>query len=1237
MDLMGAEALLEETYLVLKHNIEKPEELESSSVAQVCQEKPDSASRDVIGRTEGCLDSLEWDEGFRIQISSSSGEWHVGTLEYISKDGDSNHSIAVMDDGSILKFPTESNDTVRRIHGPEPKETAHSLIAVFLKAANGKKRIAENVRKYLRGGQGGFSKLEAVALASKVLKEKLPGLKFLGVIGEGGFGTVLSVEGPTGQAVVKMELRRGHPNFTDISLWREFSLLQTPPKELVGHVPKLCNVFGSHSFARICSSNRTVSFLGMEYLVPHATTILHQNSLIENGSIPDSFRWLAQYQCLILEKMRAAGIVHGDIKNAHFMMRPKDTHVVLVDWGLSERSGVEYRTETAQCASKPSVGQLLYSSAALPARQGASASPPSLLRLGLPRPGTPGNRPQNTVHSFKERHQADVWALAVGWLEGVGLVPYSKGSAHTFEEGLYVSARSSFDDFSRFVAEYTDIGVHGSVITWLQLVYSVLHGGTSVLHLLNNDPALTQPFYAPSLLERLRTTGIIVPGVKGQGPKTKPVKPILMMHLEGTGLILLCLLYYLPGETVLFYGGPIVDKLSDEILLYPSHNLPIGPGQEILGAVSRYFSIEEFISESAVGSFAKSSNGNPKIITPGTLKRPQRLRHVSEKEPGGMAKVPMVARLAHGPGTEPTWPYDWNAAIGDAIFNEQKITVLQERANQAFPSHVWTAVLNARGTVLSEGVYTDAEVSAQDKRSLLIEGMPKEIYSGTSERGLDSTTLHCQDTEQPLSPDLVRSIEEAVASSGGKPQFQEIPDFRSSSIILNETAELIQHGFLVLDKIPARRTSQTDKALCAQGEGGQGILFMNGIELAMKSAKRLKEVVGLEDVLYNRVFGRDSADDAAAQPTSAKNASHKSVAENPSAASGGGACYNMRKRKVGASEWGEGTDENDDEGSESDSGHRSPLSRGNVGASEGQEAAEQTRSDEEGSEPDSQESSSGADGQSRGTGKSGYSGPITAWLLVVAAFMSSLPDKSWSVIFQKLNGSKPQRAGDGRRTESKGSRWKRPERGDCDSQDQFYDRMAGYYALRFFYQALFDAVTKILPYGSNISSQLFEDMYSLLSSDSSEGNVEAQDPHTDIRPVRSMRRFSTLINLSDLCSYLGILVNSCPNIKAMFDHEEAEFERFQQQFSRTESASQPGKLLSDVMGTGTRDSKVRFAWRHYFAKNRPGHFRDMYPVYAKMPPIMVAVFDTDTVHWGPPFPMPGIEYPISGVRLIHYR
>ena len=140
-----------------------------------------------------------------------------------------------------------------------------------------------------------------------------------------------------------------------------------------------------------------------------------------------------------------------------------------------------------------------------------------------------------------------------------------------------------------------------------------------------------------------------------------------------------------------------------------------------------------------------------------------------------------------------------------------------------------------------------------------------------------------------------------------------------------------------------------------------------------------------------------------------------------------------------------------------------------------------------------------------------------------------------------------------------------------------------------------------------------------------------------MKPERSKRRFSALINLSDLFSYLGILVNSCPNIKAMFDLEAAEFSRFQQQFSVTKSISQPEKLLSDVMGTGSTVAKVRFAWGHYFATNTPKQFQLMYPVYAKMPPVMVALFDTDTVHWGPPFPMPGIEYPIRDVKIVHYR
>ncbi len=107
-------------------------------------------------------------------------------------------------------------------------------------------------------------------------------------------------------------------------------------------------------------------------------------------------------------------------------------------------------------------------------------------------------------------------------------------------------------------------------------------------------------------MDRLRTTGIIVQGVGLQGSNRQEMKPILMMHLKDVGLILLCLLFYLPRELFAFLGGKRVLKESDEILLYPHHNLPVGPGEEVLGGVSKFFSLEDFMKNSAVGSFLKS-------------------------------------------------------------------------------------------------------------------------------------------------------------------------------------------------------------------------------------------------------------------------------------------------------------------------------------------------------------------------------------------------------------------------------------------------------------------------------------------------------------------------------------------------------------------------------------------------------------------------------------------------------
>jgi len=77
-------------------------------------------------------------------------------------------------------------------------------------------------------------------------------------------------------------------------------------------------------------------------------------------------------------------------------------------------------------------------------------------------------------------------------------------------------------------------------------------------------------------------------------------------------------------------------------------------------------------------------------------------------------------------------------------------------------------------------------------------------------------------------------------------------------------------------------------------------------------------------------------------------------------------------------------------------------------------------------------------------------------------------------------------------------------------------------------------------------------------------------------------------------------------------------------------------LLLDVMGDGGLEGKVRFAWQQYLAVQRLAEFDEMFPVYGRMAPVVVALFDTDCTHWGAPYPMPGTEYP-QHYQLIHYR
>ena len=107
-------------------------------------------------------------------------------------------------------------------------------------------------------------------------------------------------------------------------------------------------------------------------------------------------------------------------------------------------------------------------------------------------------------------------------------------------------------------------------------------------------------------------------------------------------------------------------------------------------------------------------------------------------------------------------------------------------------------------------------------------------------------------------------------------------------------------------------------------------------------------------------------------------------------------------------------------------------------------------------------------------------------------------------------------------------------------------------------------------------------------------------------------------------------------IKRMLQLDQNEFGQFRERFLKTYSVSQPDKLLSEAMGEAELEAKILFAWQQYLADQHLAEFAEIFPVYAKMPPVMVALFDTDCTHWGAPYPMPDIVYP-SDYPLVHYR
>jgi hypothetical protein len=258
---------------------------------------------------------------------------------------------------------------------------------------------------------------------------------------------------------------------------------------------------------------------------------------------------------------------------------------------------------------------------------------------------------------------------------------------------------------------------------------------------------------------------------------------------------------------------------------------------------------------------------------------------------------------------------------------------------------------------------------------------------------------------------------------------------------------------------------------------------------------------------------------------------------------------------------------------------------------------------------------------------------------------------SFSNIFQAFEAKS---FDDQRRRECKGHRWPRPVKKSKESDASFLDRMAGFKFLLKYYEMVHYSVVHVLPKKANVNSSFALDRTSLLLSDASQGCVQAQDFHLDMPPMYKDLAFSLLMNISNLMGYLGFLLNSGPNIDSALEFEAKELGegesfnlhahrsgRFRNRYLITESASSPGRLLSDVMSEkGFKETDVlRHAWSLYLqahATDHPEKFKEMAGIWAQIQPFFWVIFDDRSMHCGPPFPMPFEDYKALS-QVFHFR
>jgi hypothetical protein len=224
-----------------------------------------------------------------------------------------------------------------------------------------------------------------------------------------------------------------------------------------------------------------------------------------------------------------------------------------------------------------------------------------------------------------------------------------------------------------------------------------------------HSPFILDPLYSLQEEEDLRN-GVVVRGTIHNTDRM--LKPVVLMLVEGYGLVVFRICRYHVNEVIGYYGGKCILRISDGPECFSNHALSTHQDEMLIGDVTEEIPVSTYVRNRAVMSFAQSSRETIECSKPGNM----HLVHYFQNQVHKITLdngcvfgfIEMTARTTgEGEGVcLATWDYDWGASSGFRVYSPEEEVTRQQAAAKPMDDKVMARVndlARAHGNIFERG------------------------------------------------------------------------------------------------------------------------------------------------------------------------------------------------------------------------------------------------------------------------------------------------------------------------------------------------------------------------------------------------------------------------------------------------------------------------------------------------------------------------------------------------------